>query len=342
MTIFTTTQPNQKPSCVKKSTSPKRAKGKDAAVPFDEMERLMSVYGSIKALRNRGAPKRKGSGEKEGSDKKVPVKRDSIKRKFYRWFPDFEERFSKDEDGHYQPVHGHEYEMKYRKEMRDKSVEDVSAKRSDAITKKKYGKKTATTESGNTLSRQVSSSSSSNQSDMKNIDADIEMEITGDIEINMPHIVMSSTTTTPSENIQSSFFFDSGNRAPSPLPLQQQFTEKAVSDEERDTIFSFVSESSEEDSSERLPFHWHARQTIFDEVDKEFYGEETHSRVEECFGGRSSSNDSVEGSLGVVSNSTSSGNSCHDLDEQWGSDSDIEDCLLLGIGEILPTRISLR
>lgn len=41
----------------------------------------MSIYGSIKALRNRGAPKRKGSGEKEGSDKKVPVKRDSIKRK---------------------------------------------------------------------------------------------------------------------------------------------------------------------------------------------------------------------------------------------------------------------
>jgi len=54
---------------------------KDAAVPFDEMERLMSVYGSIKALRNRGAPKGNGSGVKESSDKKVSVKRDSIKRK---------------------------------------------------------------------------------------------------------------------------------------------------------------------------------------------------------------------------------------------------------------------
>jgi hypothetical protein len=81
MTI-STTQSNQKPSCVKKSTSAKKgAKVKDAAVPFDEMERLMSVYGSIKALRNRGAPRGNGSGVKESSDKKASVKRDSIKRK---------------------------------------------------------------------------------------------------------------------------------------------------------------------------------------------------------------------------------------------------------------------
>ena len=76
MTI-STTQSNQKPSCVKNSTSVKisnSGKGKDA-VAFDEMERLMKVYGSLKALRNRGAPK------KGGSDKKAVVKKDSIKRK---------------------------------------------------------------------------------------------------------------------------------------------------------------------------------------------------------------------------------------------------------------------
>ena len=39
----------------------------------------MNLYGSIKALRIRGAAKKKGSAE-EG-DKKVSVKKDSIKRK---------------------------------------------------------------------------------------------------------------------------------------------------------------------------------------------------------------------------------------------------------------------
>jgi len=43
------------------------------------MERLMNLYGSIKAPRIRGAAKKKGSAE-EG-DKKVSVKKDSIKRK---------------------------------------------------------------------------------------------------------------------------------------------------------------------------------------------------------------------------------------------------------------------
>lgn len=77
MTI-STPQSNLKPTCAKKSTSVKKARGKDA-VPFEEMERLMNLYGSIKALRIRGAAKKKGSA-KEG-DKKVSVKKDSIKRK---------------------------------------------------------------------------------------------------------------------------------------------------------------------------------------------------------------------------------------------------------------------
>ena len=76
MTI-STTQSNQKPTCaVKISTSIKKARGKDA-VPFEEMERLMNLYGSIKALRIRGAAKKKGSAEEGDSNKKVPVKKDS-------------------------------------------------------------------------------------------------------------------------------------------------------------------------------------------------------------------------------------------------------------------------
>ena len=77
MTI-STTQSNIKPTCAKKSTSVKKYRGKDA-VPFEEMERLMNLYGSIKALRIRGAAKKRGGAE-EG-DKKVSVKKDSIKRK---------------------------------------------------------------------------------------------------------------------------------------------------------------------------------------------------------------------------------------------------------------------
>ena len=79
MTI-STTQTNQKPICVKKSTPVKKLRGKDA-VPFEEMERLMNLYGPMKALRNRGAPKKKGNAVEGGDGTKVAVKKDSIKRK---------------------------------------------------------------------------------------------------------------------------------------------------------------------------------------------------------------------------------------------------------------------
>lgn len=50
----------------KSATSLKSQRPRGDAVPFAEMERLMTVYGSIKSLRNRGSPK---------------MKKDSIKRK---------------------------------------------------------------------------------------------------------------------------------------------------------------------------------------------------------------------------------------------------------------------
>ena len=141
------------------------------------------------------------------------------------------------------------------------------------------------------------------------------------------HIVMPSSPTTTFPSViehQNSFFFDSGNRAPSPMALPQQPTldnnnsNVAVAEEAQDTIFSFVSQDeSEDNAAEHLPSHWKVKQNIFDEVDKEFYGE--------------NDNDSVEGSLGVVSNSaSSSGSSLQDVQ------SDIEDCLEV-MAEILET-----
>ena len=88
----------------------------------------MNVYGSIKSLRNRGTKKKNG-GEDEEVSACVEVKKDSIKRKFYRWFPDLEERFRRNKAGQYQPIHGHEYEIQYRKQMREKSTELVARKR---------------------------------------------------------------------------------------------------------------------------------------------------------------------------------------------------------------------
>lgn len=55
-------------------------------VPFEEMQRLMAEYGPIKTPRKRKTKTTDENGH--GGSAKV----ESIKRKFYRWFPDFEER----------------------------------------------------------------------------------------------------------------------------------------------------------------------------------------------------------------------------------------------------------
>jgi len=121
---------NCKPCCSKKGTCSKKFK---KVVPYEEMERLMNVYGALKAVRNRSAKSSKNEdGKKEGEGKGCQVKRESIKRKFYRWFPDLEQRFFRTEEGQYQPIHGHEQEVSYRKQMREKSFESVAQKRARA------------------------------------------------------------------------------------------------------------------------------------------------------------------------------------------------------------------
>ena len=80
---------------------------RESSIPLDEMERLMRVYGSLKCLRNR-TPLTSGRSTKV----------ESVKRKFYRWFPDLDERFIRTEEGWYIPKAGHEEEMQYREAMR--------------------------------------------------------------------------------------------------------------------------------------------------------------------------------------------------------------------------------
>lgn len=79
----------------------------------------MRVYGPIKSIRART------------SDKQPPAKVTSIKRKFYRWFPDFDARFVQTPKGWYTPKIGHEAEMKYRAEMREEDEMSLIALRAE-------------------------------------------------------------------------------------------------------------------------------------------------------------------------------------------------------------------
>jgi len=103
---------------IKKRQRPKVPK-RDTSVSLEEMKRLMRVYGPVKVLRNRGTT---------GTEQSV--KPDSIRRKFYRWFPDFNERFAKTPEGWYVPKAGHEHEMEYREAMRKMDQEVLIRKRS--------------------------------------------------------------------------------------------------------------------------------------------------------------------------------------------------------------------
>ena len=95
-------------------------RGKKSAVAFSEMLRLMNTYGSVKCLRNHH--KKKGDDINNAKD-------DSVRRKFYRWFPDLDERFERDSEGLYHPKLGHEFEVDYRERMRKLDGEVLAAKR---------------------------------------------------------------------------------------------------------------------------------------------------------------------------------------------------------------------
>jgi hypothetical protein len=104
-----------------RTRSTKRTKRTDRGVTFEEMLRLMRIYGSVKCLRKRQNP--------DDSEVYTKTRIESVKRKFYRWFPDLDERFTKDENGMYWPNCGHEGEIRYREEMRKKDSEIIVTKR---------------------------------------------------------------------------------------------------------------------------------------------------------------------------------------------------------------------
>lgn len=179
----------------------------------------MNVYGALTAVRNRGA-KQSNKKDGESTNNCQVVKRDSIKRKFYRWFPDLDKRFSRTEDGKYQPIHGHEEEVKYRKEMREKSFESVTKKRARANQRNNY------------LKRERGELPRGDQP--------------------LPEIVSSST----------------GTLLVPPLPIKNVTMEA-----EAIIISSLVSEDEDESSTTTIDNVFHASESIFDEVNKEFYGE---------------------------------------------------------------------
>jgi len=124
----------------RKSSKPYKRQSK--TVPFDEMRRLMRVYGSVSCVRKR---RRKcgedggGGCEDDGTGGCGGEKAESVKRRFYRWFPDLDERFERVDppagmveggaQPHYRPRYGHETEMAYRAERRREDGEALSEKR---------------------------------------------------------------------------------------------------------------------------------------------------------------------------------------------------------------------
>ena len=122
-----TSSSNNNNTTLKKKTPPKKKSRKNnmkpkdtrrhTSISFDEMCRLMRVYGSLKCLRNRTTTKAKNSNNNVEECNSIKI--DSTKRKFYRWFPDLDERFVRNsETGCYEPKAGHVNEMAYRESMR--------------------------------------------------------------------------------------------------------------------------------------------------------------------------------------------------------------------------------
>ena len=96
------------------------------SISFNEMCRLMSTYGSTKCLRKRKV----STSSNDNNNGQSTAKIESTKRKFYRWFPNLESRFTRNPTtGRYEPNIGHEAEIQYRLDMRKKDGQVLSKKR---------------------------------------------------------------------------------------------------------------------------------------------------------------------------------------------------------------------
>lgn len=116
----TVTKPNE-------AATKSKNKGR-RSISFDEMCRLMSIYGSTKCLRKRKASTSSSNNNNNNGQSTAEII--STKRKFYRWFPDLESRFTcNPTTGQYEPNIGHEAEIQYRLDMRKKDGQVLTKKR---------------------------------------------------------------------------------------------------------------------------------------------------------------------------------------------------------------------
>lgn len=115
--------PPPRPPVQRNYTQRTKTRSTRSFVPFEEMQRLMQEYGPIKTQR-----KSKSCPDECGTAGNAKI--ESVRRKFYRWFPDFEERFVKNSDGvTYRPKAGHKEEVQYRQTMRDMDQTILTRKR---------------------------------------------------------------------------------------------------------------------------------------------------------------------------------------------------------------------
>jgi hypothetical protein len=151
----TKTKRSAKTTATKRKRSTTTSK-QERGIPFEEMKRLMDTYGSTKCLRKRQqkpSPPSKDGTKDEAAQSRTKI--DSIKRKFYRWFPDLDERFVRDvETGNYIPKIGHENELKYRQDMRLKDGQILSKKRAKCR-KERNGNNNSRSSAANTSARRV-------------------------------------------------------------------------------------------------------------------------------------------------------------------------------------------
>jgi len=139
-TTPTTKKMSKTAAATKKKT---RKVKKDRGIPFEEMRRLMVTYGSIKCLRKR---------QNKSASKDDCTKIDSVKRKFYRWFPDLDERFTQNiNTGMYYPNAGHGAELQYRQMMRMKDGQNLSQKRAACRKQTRERTSTGTTSCGSSV-----------------------------------------------------------------------------------------------------------------------------------------------------------------------------------------------
>jgi len=110
----------EKSQCVKQNTPVTKEAKRSLSVSYEEMNRLMDTYGPLKAKRNH-------STSATGRE----TKPESMRRKFYRWFPDFNERFVKGSTGMFVPKAGHQQELEYRETMRQMDQRALAKKRND-------------------------------------------------------------------------------------------------------------------------------------------------------------------------------------------------------------------